>query len=112
MIARATLVVTLACALAACRVPIARFTVVGDPAATGAENATTTTPVTGTSCRWWIAGVHLGVPRMEEALAAALTRAGGGLLRDAELVSSHPVYGFVGRHCYELTGTPWNVEAR
>lgn len=115
MSARAVVVVTLAWALAACHVPIARFTVVGDPAAPGPAHATTTTPttterVTGTSCRWWFAGIHPGLPRMDEALADALARAGTGLLRDAELVSSHQAYGPVGRHCYELTGTPWNGE--
>jgi hypothetical protein len=49
---------------------------------------------------------------MDEALAAGLARAGTRLLGDAELVSIHEVYGLVGRDCYELTGTPWNVEAR
>jgi hypothetical protein len=108
VIARASIVLTLACALMACHVPIARFTVVGDPSATGAGNATTAS-ATGISCRWWIAGIPLGLPQMEEALAASLAR-GTRFLRDAELVSSHPTYGPVGRHCYVLTGTPWNVE--
>jgi hypothetical protein len=112
MIARAIIAVTLACGLVACRVPIARFTIVGDPSATGAEHATAAAPVTGTSCRWWIAGVHFGFPQIEEALATALARAGTGLLGDAELVSIHAVYGLFGRDCYELTGTPWNVDAR
>jgi hypothetical protein len=105
MTGRATVVATLACTLVACHVPIARFTVVGDPSAT---HAGTTAPAAGTSCRWWIAGVHFGLPQVDEALAAALARAGTGLLGDAELVSIHEVFGLVGRHCYELTGTPWH----
>lgn len=111
MIARAILIAT-TCLLAACWVPIARFTVIGNPSATHTTSTVTTTRITGRSCRWWVAGVHFGVPHMDEALADALARAGTRFLRDAELVSIHPVYGLFGRHCYELTGTPWPVEAR
>ena len=110
MTARTAVLAMLAYGLTACHVRIAHFTVIGDPSRTGAT-AAATAPVTGTSCRWWIAGVHFGVPHMEEALADALARAGTAYLRDADLVSIHPVYGPVGRHCYELTGTPWSVEA-
>jgi hypothetical protein len=47
------------------------------------------------------------VPRIEEAVADALANSeGSSVLLDAELVGWHPVYGLIGRHCYEITGTP------
>jgi hypothetical protein len=107
------LVVTIACVLTACHVPIAHFTVVGDAAGIVAPSDAPVERVTGRSCRWWILGVELGLPRIEEAVADALARAGTtGVLRDADLVSVHPVYGPAGIHCYEITGTPQAVEAR
>jgi hypothetical protein len=49
--------------------------------------------------------VPLGLPRIEDAVADALARAGAdGVLVDAELVSRHPVYVLAGRHCYVVTG--------
>ena len=51
-----------------------------------------------------------GVPRIEEALADALAHSEGAtVLLDADVVGSHPVYGPIGRHCFEVTGTPWRA---
>lgn len=61
--------------------------------------------MTGRACRWWVLGVPLGLPRIEDAVADALG-SGGGTLRDADLASVHPVYGPIGRHCYVITGIP------
>ena len=95
--------------LCACRVPVAHLSAVGDPlpgaVAVGASSSERTT---GYSCRWWVLGVTFGVPRIEEAVADALANSkGASVLLDAELVGAHPVYGLIGRHCYEITGTPW-----
>jgi hypothetical protein len=104
MIARLSLV--LALSLSACAVPIARFTAIGDPAG-GAADATPAAPVHGESCRWWILGATLGLPSIEEAVADAVAHAGtSGVVRDVELVSFHPVYGPLGRHCYVISSIP------
>ena len=99
--------VLMACGLAACSVPIARFGAVGlgNPTS-GTAAAPSTGPVVGSSCRWWVLGVPFGLPHVDEAVADALRGSGATLLRDAELRSVHPIYGLVGRHCYTITGTP------
>lgn len=95
----------LATTLSACNVPIAHFTAIGDPSREAADDGTTVR-VRGESCRWWILGVTLGLPRIEEAVDDALARAGTtGVLRDVDLVSVHPVYGWGGKHCYVVEGT-------
>ena len=97
-----------ACVLCACRVPIAHLSAIGElpPGAVAVRASSERT--TGYSCRWWVLGVTFGVPRIEEAVADALANSeGASVLLDAELVGSHPVYGLIGRHCYEITGTPW-----
>jgi hypothetical protein len=100
----------LATALSACSVPIAHFTAIGD-ASREAPDGGTTVRVHGESCRWWILGVTLGLPRIEEAVDDALAHAGTtGMLRDVDLVSFHPFYGWGGKHCYVVEGTV--VEAR
>jgi hypothetical protein len=100
------LAIVLVLATSACNVPIAHFTAIGDPAG-GAGDASDAAPVRGETCHWWIAGVTFGLPRVEDAVADALARAGTtGVLRDVDLVSVHPVYGPAGRHCYVVTGTP------
>jgi hypothetical protein len=109
MTRRVSLVAALAFACG-CRVPIARFTAVGEPPPADATVAAHGSPerTTGYSCRWWVLGLTLGVPHIEEAVADAVSRAGAsGPLLDADLVSVHPAYGPWGRHCYEVTGTPW-----
>jgi len=91
----------------ACSVPIGEFTAVGVVAAPGAEEITpATVTAVGHSCRWWVAGVPLGLPHLEEAVAEALTPSRATLLRNAELRSVHPLYGLVGRHCYVIAGRP------
>ena len=108
---RRTLVLVLA-VLCGCRVPIARFTAIGDapPAGDAVTAHGSEERVVGYSCRWWVLGVTLGVPHVEEAVADAVARSGAnGLLLDADLVSVHPAYGPWGRHCYEVTGTPWRM---
>ena len=95
-----------------CHVPIGHFTVLGDPATIvpGASVATarTTTRTTGSSCRWCVLGITLGVPSMQEAIDDALANAGAsGVLADVDLVSWHPIYGPAGKHCYLVSGTPW-----
>ena len=92
-------------ALGGCYVPIARFTAIGNPPSDAGETPPARR-VRGESCRWWIFGATLGLPRIEEAVDDALRHAGTtGVLRDVELVSFHPVYGPLGRHCYLIIGT-------
>jgi len=97
-----------ACVLCACRVPIAHLSAIGElPAGAVAVHASSE-QTTGYSCRWWVLGVTFGVPRIEEAVGDALANTeGASVLLDADLVGSHPVYGLIGRHCFEITGTPW-----
>jgi hypothetical protein len=108
---RVSLVAALACVAFGCRVPIARFSAIGEPpsaAGTARAGPPQGERTTGYSCRWWILGVTLGVPHIEEAVADAVERSGAaGLLLDADLVSVHPAYGPLGKHCYEITATPW-----
>jgi hypothetical protein len=59
---------------------------------------------TGRSCRWWLLGVPFGLPRIEEAMADALARGRGTSLRNLTVISEHPAYGPVGRHCYAVKG--------
>jgi hypothetical protein len=45
---------------------------------------------------------------MQEAIDDALKNAGASVvLADVDLVSEHPVYGLAGKHCYVVSGTPW-----
>ncbi len=100
--------VLLGMTLAGCTVPIGRFSAIGNPDSGGATG--TPTPTHGESCHWWVLGVTLGVPRIEEAVADALANAGAtGALRDASLASNHPVYGPLGKHCYTISGTAWRT---
>jgi len=94
--------------MAGCHVPIGHFTVLGDPAKLVRDAAVTTTRTTGSSCRWWVLGITLGVPSMQEAIDDALANAGAsGVLADVDLVSDHPIYGLAGEHCYVVSGVPW-----
>ncbi len=96
------------CVLCACRVPIAHLSAIGEPAADAVAAHASSERTTGYSCRWWVLGVTFGVPRIEEALADALAHSeGASVLLDVDVVGWHPVYGLIGRHCFELTGTPW-----
>jgi hypothetical protein len=98
-----------ACVLCACRVPIAHLSAIGEPPADADAARASSEQRTGYSCRWWVLGVTFGVPRIEEAVADAISDSeGASVLRDADLVGWHPVYGLIGRHCYEITGTPWH----
>ena len=111
MTIRIAFVAALACMVSGCRVPIARFSAIGEPpsGAVAVSAGTSQERTTGYSCRWWVLGLTLGVPHIEEAVADAVNRSGAaGLLLDADLVSVHPAYGPLGRHCYEITGTPWH----
>ena len=94
--------------LAGCHVPIGHFTVLGDPGRLVSGATATPTRTTGESCRWWVLGLTLGIPSMQEAIDDALARAGAsGVLADVDLVSEHPVYGLAGKHCYVVSGVPW-----
>ena len=105
-----TALIVVSCMLCACRVPIAHLSAVGDPSTDAVAMHASSERTTGYSCRWWVLGVTFGVPAIEEAVADALGNSeGASVLLDAELVGSHPVYGLVGRHCYEITGTPWRA---
>ena len=98
--------IALALASSACEVHIAHFTAIGNPVRDAAE-VPSSQPVRGETCRWWVLGVTLGLPRIEDAVADALEHAGtNGVVRDVDLVSVHPVYGPAGRHCYLITSTP------
>jgi hypothetical protein len=94
--------------IAGCHVPIGHFTVIGDPATLARDAAIRPVRTTGESCRWWVLGITLGVPSMQEAIADALANGGAsGVLADVDLVSEHPVYGLAGKHCYVVSGTTW-----
>ena len=94
--------------LAGCHVPIGHFTVLGDPAKLVRVVVTGAPRTTGESCRWWVLGITLGVPSMQEAIDDALANAGAsGVLADVDLVSDHPIYGLAGEHCYVVSGVPW-----
>jgi hypothetical protein len=94
--------------VAGCHVPIGHFTVLGDPATIVSGARPSTTRTTGSSCRWWVLGITLGVPSMQEAIDDALANAGAsGVLADVDLVSDHPIYGLAGEHCYVVSGVPW-----
>jgi hypothetical protein len=94
--------------VAGCHVPIGHFTVLGDPATIAPGARASTIRTTGSSCRWWVLGITLGVPSMQEAIDDALANAGAsGVLADVDLVSDHPVYGLAGEHCYVVSGFPW-----
>ena len=97
--------------LVGCQVPIAHLAAVGvDPAAVAASDRLEPRgEVMGLACRWWVLGVTLGLPTMDEAVAAALRPSGSVLLRDVLLRSDHAFYGPAGRHCYRVTGTAWGV---
>jgi hypothetical protein len=109
---RAFAIVALGGALSACTVRIAEFTIVGTAPEPPPATVAPAERVTGRSCRGWVLGLTLGLPRMEDALTDALARAGSAWLRDVTLDSVHPVYGPIGRHCYVVTGLPWRAEAR
>jgi hypothetical protein len=102
---RAALVV-LATIVAGCSVPIASLRAVSlegvdaERLAAGRVRG----PGQGRSCRWWVLGVPLGLPRVEEALSAAFGERPALGMRDATLRSEHPVYGLVGEHCYGIAG--------
>jgi hypothetical protein len=94
--------------LAGCHVPIGHFTVLGDPGRLVPVAPASPTRTTGESCRWWVLGITLGIPSMQEAIDDALANAGAaGVLADVDLVSEHPVYGLAGKHCYIVSGVPW-----
>ena len=102
---------TLVALLSACAVPIGHFTAMGDPAQAGGREGELVV-ATGRTCRWWIVGVPLGLPRIEDAVADALAHAGArGVLIDVDLVSFHPVYGLVGPHCYVVSGRAVRFDA-
>jgi hypothetical protein len=89
-------------------VPIGHFTVIGDPATLPRDGTASPARTTGESYRWWVLGLTLGVPSMQEAIDDALANAGAsGVLADADLVSEHPIYGLAGKHCYMVSGRPW-----
>jgi len=60
-------------------------------------------PRVGRSCRWWVLGLPLGLPQIDEALAAALAP-DAAVLRDVVLTSDHAIYGVIGTHCYTVRG--------
>jgi hypothetical protein len=92
-----------ALASSACSVRIAHFTAIGDPR--GPQAVAKTEDARGETCHWWVLGVLFGLPHVEDAVDDALARAGTDVLWDAELLSVHPVYGPVGRHCYAISGS-------
>jgi hypothetical protein len=89
--------------VAGCHVPIGHFTVLGDPAKLVRSAPIATARTTGESCRWWILGVTLGVPSMQEAIDDALANAaasGARRRRPGELASIYAA----GKHCYPVSG--------
>jgi hypothetical protein len=86
-----------------CSVPIARLTAAA-PARAPVGLDVNHGRHAGRSCRWWVLGVPLGLPRIEDAMTMALARGRGRLLRDVVITSDHPVYLLFGRNCYTVTG--------
>jgi hypothetical protein len=102
-VSRVAVVALAALAAAACHVPVGTLrTLAADPPP--ARPLAPLGPGRGTSCRWWVLGVPLGLPQLDEAVRAAVAMRGGVLLRDAHVFSVHPVWLFVGRHCYTVEG--------
>jgi hypothetical protein len=58
----------------------------------------------GRSCRWQIVGAPLGLPRIDEAMAAAMAPVGGRLLREVVVTSDHTFWVFFGQNCYTVEG--------
>jgi hypothetical protein len=61
-------------------------------------------PGVGRSCRWFVVGIPLGLPQIDEAVAAAAEDAGGAFVRRLGVWSEHRFYGLAGRHCYTVRG--------
>jgi hypothetical protein len=89
----------------ACAVPIARLDELAVEA--GPAPRVEVGPAEGRDCRWWVLGVPFGLPRIDRAVRAALAPQGAHALRDVEVISEHPTWGPVGRHCYAVRGTAW-----
>jgi hypothetical protein len=101
--ARAALVALAALAAAGCHVPVGTLrTLAADPPP--ARPLASLGAARGTTCRWWVLGVPLGLPHLDDAVRDAVAARGGVLLRDAHVFSVHPVWLFVGRHCYTVEG--------
>jgi len=96
-------VVVLLAATAGCSVRTAGLTLAA-PHAPGPGPFVASGRAIGRSCRWWIAGVPLGLPTIEEAMEAALVPAHGRLLRDVTIWSDHPFYLVAGQNCYTVRG--------
>ena len=58
----------------------------------------------GRSCRWFLLGVPLGLPQIDEALADALRRGRGAAMLNLTVTSEHSFWGLAGRHCYAVKG--------
>ena len=87
----------------ACSVQIAALT----SAATAPDGASAVDPCgrrIGRSCRWQIVGAPLGLPRIDEAMAAAMAPVRGRLMRDVVLTSDHTFWVFFGQNCYTVEG--------
>lgn len=58
----------------------------------------------GESCTFWVLGATFGLPQVDEALGNALRPMQGTFMRDVTVYSVHPVYVFLGWHCYRVVG--------
>jgi hypothetical protein len=72
--------------------------------ADGLRQATFRRAAAGTSCRWFVLGIPLGLPRIDEAVAGATAGGGGTFMRNVGVWSVHRFYGLAGRHCYTVRG--------
>ena len=88
---------------AGCSVRIADLTVAA-PRNPGSAGLSAAGRAEGRSCRWWILGVPLGLPQIDEAMDAALAPTHGRLLRDVTIHSDHSFYLLVGQNCYTVRG--------
>jgi hypothetical protein len=101
--APAALAAALVAAGAGCSVPIGTLRTVAADATPG-RVLSALGHAQGRSCRWWVLGVPLGLPKIDEAVRAAVAARGGAALRDARVSSDHPLWFFVGQHCYTVSG--------
>jgi hypothetical protein len=99
-------VIALLTGAAGCSVEVASFTIVAPrlPDAAAIEAASSRGWRNGESCRLWVVGIPEGLPRVEEAIDAAMAPVGGVFMRDVIVYSNHPIYGFFGLHCYRIRG--------
>ncbi len=103
MSGRAAVALAVVVALAGCSVPIARLTAAAREPTVDAR-LVSHGRWDGSTCRWWILGVPLQLPQIDDAIADALARGNGVLMKDVDVFSEHTFWLLAGTHCYRVHG--------